>query len=63
MRMPIDVIFVDKQGSVVKVLPALPPWKMLLPVPKAVHAIEMDAGQVARLAIAEGDRLSLEGVF
>jgi len=63
MRMPIDVVYVSTQGEVVRVLSALKPWRMLIPVKGAAHVIEMSAQMARKKNIAKGDSLSCPGVF
>jgi len=63
MRMPIDVVFVSASGEVVHQISALQPWKLLLPVKKAAHTIEMASQTASKLEIRLGDKLSCPGVF
>lgn len=63
MRIPIDVLFVNKAGVVVEILESLKPWKMLLPRGKAKHVIEMRALLSQKCGIQVGDRLQMRGVF
>jgi uncharacterized membrane protein (UPF0127 family) len=58
MRFPIDAVFVDKQGKVVKMYRRLPPWLGLVPlVWRADKVAELPAGAIDRHAIKVGDRL------
>jgi len=59
MRMTIDVIFVARDGRVLKVRPALPAWRMALAL-RAFAVIELPAGAVARSATRRGDTLIVE---
>lgn len=63
MRFPIDVIFVSKDGTVVDVIEAMAPWRMLLPRQGAKHTIEMAGGRSRELGIEKGARLGCEGVW
>ena len=63
MRIPIDVVFVSKEGQVVRVLSKLKPWKMLAPVRGASHVIEMGASLAVKNNIRIGDNLNCPGVF
>lgn len=63
MRIPIDVVFVSKDGKVVRILSELKPWKMLAPVRGASHVIEMGAFSVEKKNIKLGDNLNCPGVF
>ncbi len=58
MRMPIDLIFLDRAGRVLKTCPAVPPWRIRLAPRGARVVLEMCAGFVARHAIGPGDRLT-----
>lgn len=58
MRFPIDVIFMARDGRVVKVRPAVQPWRLALAV-TAFCVIELPAGVSAQCATRAGDRLEL----
>jgi len=60
MRFAIDVVFLDRDGSVVKVAPALKPYRAALGGRGAHSALELPAGAAARGGIAVGDRLVWE---
>jgi uncharacterized membrane protein (UPF0127 family) len=60
MRFPIDVIFVDGDARVVKVAPALRPFRLALGGRGAREALEVAAGAAARSDTAVGDRLAVE---
>jgi len=58
MRFPIDAVFVDKKGVVVKTYERLLPWIGLVPfVWRADKVAELPAGTIRRLAIKTGDEL------
>jgi uncharacterized membrane protein (UPF0127 family) len=58
MRFAIDVIFVDRAGRVVRVVPGLGPWRAAMKV--IAHAvIELPAGTLASRDVAVGDSLYL----
>ncbi len=57
MKFPIDVLFVDKSLSVVRVVHALSPGRMTRVCLTAKSVIELAAGVARRHAIAPGDRL------
>ena len=63
MKIPIDVIFVSKTGKVIKVFPELNPWRLLLPIKGAAHAIELTSRGADRKNIQIGDQLNCPGVF
>jgi uncharacterized membrane protein (UPF0127 family) len=56
MRFPIDVVFLDRESVVVRVVPALPPWRAAS-APKARSVLELAAGEAARRGVQEGDWL------
>jgi len=60
MRFPIDVIFLDREGRVVKVAPALVPFRVAFGGRGARDALEVAAGTAARSDTAVGDRLAVE---
>lgn len=60
MRFPIDVVFVDAEGRVVRVVDTLRPWRMTLPVRGARAALEIPAGAAARTRTEAGDLLIRE---
>lgn len=61
MRFPIDVVFLDRNGVVLKVVSGLKPWRLLLPVLKAKHIIEMKPTLASELGIELGDKIECEG--
>lgn len=63
MRMPIDVVYVSREGKVVRVLSELKPWRMLVPVIEACHVIEMSSQMAQKKNILVGDSLICPGVF
>lgn len=56
MRFDIDVAFVAKDGRIVKVRHAVPPWRMSAAL-GAFAVIELAAGTLARRDVMVGDRL------
>lgn len=60
MRYDIDVAFVDRTGRVMKLVPMLKPYRAA-GCWGAHAAIELAAGEAARLGIEEGSRLDLTG--
>jgi hypothetical protein len=56
MRYPIDVVFLDRRGSVRKVARALPPWRIAICV-GARHTLELAAGEARRLGLTPGRTL------
>jgi uncharacterized membrane protein (UPF0127 family) len=60
MRFPIDVIFLDREAKVVKVAPALRPFRLTFGGWGARDALEVTAGTAAHSDTAVGDRLAVE---
>jgi uncharacterized membrane protein (UPF0127 family) len=58
MRFPIDLIFLDDSNLVVKIRPAMAPWRFDFTNADAV--IEMSAGAAAAKDIRLGDRLEFQ---
>jgi uncharacterized membrane protein (UPF0127 family) len=58
MRFPIDVIFVKRDGLVLKTRAAIPAWRMAFGW-GAYAVVELPAGAVAQAGVAAGDRLEL----
>jgi uncharacterized protein len=58
MRFPIDVVFVARDGEVVKVVPALKPWRTA-GARGARSALELAAGEAERRGIHPGMHLDL----
>src|SRR5450830_1372527 len=48
MRFPIDVLFLDKDFNIVKLLDNLKPWRMTSIIRKAHQVIELKAGTSAK---------------
>ena len=59
MRFPIDVVFLDRDMVVRKVVETLRPWRMTA-CRGARAALELPAGAAGRRGIAVGERLVLE---
>ena len=56
MRFPIDAVFLDEKGTVLKVRASLGPWRIA--GCRGAHAtLELPAGEASRRGIREGDRL------
>ena len=58
MRFAIDILFVAKDGTVVKICRAVRPWRIAIGV-RAYAVIEMPAGTLAGCDLVAGDRLVL----
>ena len=61
MRFPIDAVFVDQGGRVIKVAPQLRPWVPMVAARGARDVIELAAGTCARTGTQAGDDLVFEG--
>lgn len=59
MRYSLDLVFLDRDGAVVKCVAGLVPYR-LAAARKARHALELAAGSIAQAKIAVGDRFSWE---
>jgi uncharacterized membrane protein (UPF0127 family) len=60
MRMPLDVVFVNRHNQVVCSVSGLPAWAMLPWVRAATRVIEVPVGTVHESRTAVGDLLSIE---
>jgi uncharacterized membrane protein (UPF0127 family) len=59
MRFPIDVVFLDRDGVVLKVVENLRPWRSA--GARRAHAtLELAEGEAARVGISVGDKLVTE---
>jgi uncharacterized membrane protein (UPF0127 family) len=59
MRFPLDVLFVDKEGRVRKIVRAMGPWRLAFSRGSA-DALEFEAGALDSTDLREGDDLVLE---
>ena len=59
MRFPLDVLFVDGDGRVVRLYENLRPWRMTRLVPKAKACLELPTGTIAKAGVQVGDLLAL----
>jgi uncharacterized protein len=62
MRFPIDAVFLDKEGRVVKLIAALPPWRATRVYWAAHSVLELPAGVASGAGTEEGDQLTFEQV-
>lgn len=60
MHFPIDVLFVDKDNRVIKVLPSLKPFQLTNIYFRAAFTIELPAGTLESSLTQDGDTLLLE---
>ena len=61
MKMPIDVIFLDKKNMIVKVIEQMPPWRMTRMYFKANKVLELPSG-ILKGRVSEGDILEVVNV-
>jgi uncharacterized membrane protein (UPF0127 family) len=62
MRYPIDAVFVDRHGKVVRIVERLRPWRIVAWVRGARDCLEMPAGAARAAGIQVGDELRLEPI-
>jgi uncharacterized protein len=60
MRMPIDVLFLDESGAVIRVVAAAGPWRPWIGAPGACSVIELAGGACARAGIETGMQLEAQ---
>ena len=53
MRFAIDVVFVDRARTIVKIVPTLRPWRVAM-ARRAKSALELPAGTATRLGLEPG---------
>lgn len=59
MRMPIDLVFLARDGAVLKLCPDVRPWRIRLAPRGAACVLEMSAGFIRRNGLARGMALAL----
>ena len=59
MRFPIDVIFLDRDSRVVRIIPAMKPWRTALGGRGARSALELEAGAAEANGLQPGDSVRL----
>ena len=62
MSFPLDVVHLDREGTVLKVLPELRPNRLGPLVRHSHTVVELPAGTIAATGTAVGDRVALEPV-
>jgi uncharacterized membrane protein (UPF0127 family) len=60
MRFPIDALFLDRAGRVVRAVPDLRPWVPVTAARGAVEVVELRAGVIAESGTQVGDDLVFE---
>lgn len=61
MRFSLDLVFVDRALTVVRLVPSLAPWRAAL-APAAFGVIELATGSIGRHKFRIGDELSLDRI-
>lgn len=62
MRFPLDIIHADREGTVLRILHGIKPWRLGPIVRRCRMVVELPAGTVARTGTAVGDKLTLEPI-
>ena len=60
MKIPLDVLFLDRELTVVEALEAFPPWRVSRLYPQARSVLELPVGAVRGSQTQPGDRLVFE---
>lgn len=58
MRFPIDVLFLSRDFTVIKIIANLRPWSATPTVHSSYQVLELNAGVLAKTGTAIGDKLS-----
>ena len=59
MRFPLDLIFLDRAGTVRRLIAALPPGRMVPYVPAARTVVELPAGIIEATGTEAGDQVAI----
>ena len=59
MQFPIDIVYADRQGTVIRCVAAVPPWRLSGSL-RGFATIELAAGAIARSGTRAGQRLELK---
>ncbi len=59
MRMPLDIIFIDKNNIALNVIENLQPWRISPIILNARSVIEVPSGTVKKTGTTQGDRLEI----
>jgi uncharacterized membrane protein (UPF0127 family) len=60
MRFPIDILFIDKSGKVLKSRSSVKPFKLVAAPLRAHYALELPSGSIARSGTRVGDRVTFQ---
>ena len=58
LEFALDLVFLDKDGEVVKTIEGLQPWKRTKRIPSARFALELPSGVISASGTRVGDRLT-----
>ncbi len=62
MRFPLDALFLDPSGVVIKAYMALPPWRVTGLFPATRSVLELPAGVVAGSGTLPGDQVIFDPI-
>jgi uncharacterized protein len=60
MRFPIDLVFLGRGDRIIRVVPAVKPWRLTAPVFGAHSVLELEAGAAQRTSTNPGDQVRFE---
>ncbi len=60
MRFAIDLVFLDRAGRIVRIVPNVKPWRITAPVFGARSVLELEAGTAHRTSTRPGDEVRFE---
>ena len=60
MKFPIDVLFLDSNGKIVKIVRSLKPWKLCVPVIKGYMTLEIPDNSIDKINVKIGDLIEFE---
>ena len=63
MQFPIDIVFADKRGKVLKTAPGIRPFKLVAAPLRSFYAIELPVGAIERSGTKVGDHLHLDETY
>jgi uncharacterized membrane protein (UPF0127 family) len=58
MRFPVDIVYADKNGKVIKLAESVGPFKLVAAPLRCYYALELPAGAINESRTRVGDRLS-----
>src|SRR5947209_14287310 len=58
MRFSIDVLFVSREGRVLRAISRLQPWRLTRVYSQAALVVELPAGTIERAPLREGERVA-----